>query len=261
MSQKGALLLSELAKNDKLVFTVKDAKKVLKEEPYLTLHFLKKNNWILGLKGGLYAIVPLEIGNKGAEDFIIHEFVMASYLTKPYYIAFWSALNYHGLSEQIPNSVFIAAKIAKKSLIILNSEFLFVKLQKNKFFGFEKINIENRKINISNINKTIADCLDHPEHSGGTEETAKSILFNHKELNFETIKNYALEMKNITILKRLGYILEKVGLLEEYKEIFKDVKLTKGYSKLDTISRRKGRYNDKWRLLVNIEVNPDRWMY
>lgn len=261
LSKKGALLLSELAGNDKLVFTVKEAKKILKEEPYLTLHYLKEKNWILALKGGLYAIVPLDIGIKGAEDFILHEFVIASYLTKPYYIAFWSALNYHGLSEQIPNSVFIASKSAKKLLIILNTEFLFVKLQENKFFGIEKINIENRKINISNINKTIADCLDHPEHSGGTEETAKSILFNHEELNFKTVKDYALEMKNITILKRLGYILEKVGLLEKYKEIFKDVKLTKGYSKLDTISRRKGHYNDKWKLLVNIEVNTDRWMY
>lgn len=68
-------------------------------------------------------------------------------------------------------------------------------------------------------------------------------------------------MKNITILKRLGYILEKVGLLEEYKDIFKEVKLTKGYSKFDTISKKKGKYNEKWKLQVNAEINSERWMY
>ena len=67
----------------------------------------------------------------------------------------------------------------------------------------------NRTAVISNINKTIADCLDHPEHSGGIEEVAGAIYFNYKELNFKEIKDYALQMRNMTILKRLGYILEK----------------------------------------------------
>jgi len=261
LSKKESFLLSELARENKVIFTVREAKKILKEEPYLTLHSLKEKKWILALKGGLYAIVPLDIGVKGSEDFIVHDFVIASHLTKPYYIGFWSALNYHGLSDQIPKSVFIATKKAKKSLTILNTEFVFVQLSDERFIGIEKIEIEDQKVNISNVNKNIVDCLDHPEHSGGIEEVARAIYFNHKELNFKKIKEYALKMKNMTILKRVGFILEKVGLLEEYMEILKEVKLTKGYSKFDTISKKKGKYNEKWKLLVNVEINPERWMY
>jgi len=261
LSKKESFLLSELARENKVIFTVREAKKILKEEPYLTLHSLKEKKWILALKGGLYAIVPLDIGVKGSEDFIVHDFVIASHLTKPYYIGFWSALNYHGLSDQIPKSVFIATKKAKKSLTILNTEFVFVQLSDERFIGIEKIEIEDQKVNISNVNKNIVDCLDHPEHSGGIEEVARAIYFNHKELNFKKIKEYALKMKNMTILKRVGFILEKVRLLEEYMEILKEVKLTKGYSKFDTISKKKGKYNEKWKLLVNVEINPERWMY
>ena len=47
-------------------------------------------------------------------------------------------------------------------------------------------------------------------------------------------------MKNMTILKRLGYICERTGLLDEYTEHFQDIKLTTGYSKLDTISKSSG---------------------
>ena len=261
LSKKQSFLLSELARENKSIFTANQAKKILKEEPYLTLHSLKEKRWILALKAGLYAIVPLDIGIKGAESFLVHDFIIASYLARPYYIGFWSALNYHGLSDQIPKSVFVSIKKAKKPLVILNTEFIFVQLNKERFFAIEQIEIEGKKINISNINKTIADCLDHPEHTGGIEEVARSVYFNHRQLNFEKIKLYALRMKNMTILKRLGFILERLNLWEEYKNIFKDLKLTKGYSKLDTISRERGKHNERWKLLINVEINPERWMY
>ncbi|MFP4081909.1 MAG: type IV toxin-antitoxin system AbiEi family antitoxin [Candidatus Aminicenantes bacterium] len=261
LSKKGSLLLSTLARENKNVFTIRDAKNILDEEPKKILSDLIRKKWILSLKRGLYVIVPLNIGTKGADDFIVHNFVIASYLVKPYFITFWSALNYHGLSDQIPTTVFVATHKALKSLEILNSRFLFVKLAENKFIGIQDIEIEGQIIRIANVNKTIADCLDHPEHSGGIEEVAKAIYFNHEELDLTSIKKYALEMENGTIFKRLGYILEQSDLWGKYKNIYSDIELTAGYPKLDTLSRRKGKYNDRWKLLVNVDINPERWMY
>jgi len=261
LTKRESFLLSTLARENRNIFRIKEAEQILKKNTKKVLFYLIQKKWVLPLKRGLYAIVPLDIGVRGAEDFIVHDFVIASHLTRPYYIAFWYALNYHGLSDQIPNTIFIATTKALKSLEILNSKFAFVTLNKNKFIGVEKIEIDGQDIAISNINKTVADCLDHPEHAGGTEEVARAIYFNNKELNFNKIKTYALKMKNMTIFKRLGYILEKVGILEEFRNIFKDLALTKGYSKLDTISKKKGNYNEQWKLLINAEINPDRWMY
>jgi len=261
LSKRGSLLLSTLARGNKNIFRIDEAKKILKEDPKKVLSYLIQKKWILHIKRGLYAIVPLDIGVKGSEDFIVHDFIIASHLAKPYYIALWSALNYHGLSDQIPKAVFIATKKAKKALTILNTEFVFVQLKNSSFIGIEKIEVENQKVNISNVNKTVADCLDHPEHSGGIEETARAIYFNHEDLDLNKVKDYSLKMNNITILKRLGYILEKTGLLEKYRGVFKDIPLTKGYSRFDTISQKKGKYNEKWKLNINVDINPQRWMY
>ncbi len=261
IGKKESILLSELARKNKPIFTAADAKAILKKDPYLTLHQLKKKKWILPIKGGLYAIVPLDIGVKGADSFIVHDFVVASYLVRPYYIGLWSALNYHGLSDQLPSSVFICTTKAKKPLSVLNSVFIFVQLSRNKFTGIEKIKIEGREISISDKNKTIVDCLDHPEHSGGIDEVARAIYFNHEELDFGKIREYALKMRNMTIFKRLGYILERTDLLEKYGWIFRGVKLSKGYSRLDKIGPKKGTHNEKWKLLVNVDINPERWMY
>jgi predicted transcriptional regulator of viral defense system len=261
LSKKGSFLLSFLSRENKIIFNINEVEKIIKENPKRLMSYLIQKKWVLQLKRGLYAIVPLEIGVRGSDDFLVHDFVVAPYLAKPYYIGFWSALNYHGLSDQIPKSVFIAITKAKKPIMILNSEFVFIQIKKDKFFGIDDIWIDENKIKISNINKTVVDCLDHPEHSGGIEEIACAIYFNHKGLNFKKIREYALRINNITIFKRLGYILDKIKLLDEYKYIFKDIKLTKGYSKLVTIPNRKGKYNERWKLIINVVIDPERWMY
>ncbi len=261
LGKKESLLLSELARQNKAIFTARDAKAILKENAYLTLHQLKRKKWILTIKGGLYAIVPLDIGIKGAESFIVHDFVIASHLTKPYYIGFWSALNYHGLSDQIPKSVFICTTRAKKPVSVLNSRFVFVQLTKAKFVGIEKAVIEGRNINISNKDKTLVDCLDHPEHAGGIDEIGKAIYFNHEELSFGKIREYGLKSQSVAVFKRLGFLLEATGLLEKYIATFEGVRLTEGYPVLDKLGAKRGKYSEKWKLLVNADINPKRWMY
>ncbi|NIA30540.1 MAG: hypothetical protein GWP06_11590 [Actinobacteria bacterium] len=131
--------------------------------------------WVLKLKRGLYIIVPLDIGVKGADSFIMHNFVIASKLVEPFYIGYWSALNYYGFSDQIPQATFIATTKAKKGLEILNTSYLFVQGSKTKFFGSCDIEIDGEIVKISDKNNTIADCLDHPKHGSGIDEIARSI--------------------------------------------------------------------------------------
>ncbi|MBN1938358.1 MAG: hypothetical protein JW843_02150 [Candidatus Aminicenantes bacterium] len=243
------------------MFTAQDAGAILREAPYLTLHNLKRKKWILAIKGGLYAIVPLDIGVKGAESFIVHDFVIASYLTRPYYIGMWSALNFHGLSDQIPSAVFICTTKAKKPVSVLTSKFVFVQLSSAKFTGIEKAVIEGREVNVSDKDKTIIDCLDHPEHAGGIDEVAKAIYFSHEELDFAKARGYALKMKNVAVFKRLGFILEATGLIDQYAGVLDGVRLTEGYPALDKLGPKKGKYSEKWKLFVNADINPKRWMY
>jgi predicted transcriptional regulator of viral defense system len=222
---------------------------------------LIRKKWVLPLKRGLYAMVPLDVGTKGADSFILHSFVIASHLVEPCYIGYWSALNHYGFSEQIPRTTFIATTKPKMPLKILNADYYFVRIEKKKFFDFSEIEIEGWKVNISSPEKTIADCLDHPEHSGGIDEVARAIYFNHEEMDVRKAYNSAERMGNVTILKRLGYILEVTGLLSIYRDSFSQFSPSKGYPLLDPLSPKKGKYNSRWGLLVNFELKPSGWMY
>lgn len=261
LTARESLLISALARQDRKIFSIKDARSMIESDAKKIMSSLISKKWVLPLKRGLYAIVPLDVGVKGADSFILHNFVIASHLAEPYYIGFWSALNHHGFSEQIPRTTFVATTKPKMPLKILDSDYYFIKIDKRKFFGFNEIEIEDWKVNISSPEKTIADCLDHPEHSGGIDEVARAIYFNHEEINLKEVHRLAKRMGNMTILKRLGYILEASGLLESYKNSFSSFSPSKGYPALDPVSPREGKHNSKWGLLVNFEINPDRWMY
>ncbi|MDW7681534.1 MAG: type IV toxin-antitoxin system AbiEi family antitoxin domain-containing protein, partial [bacterium] len=106
LGKKESFLISALSRDDKLIFTTDDAKAIIGEDAKSTIYHLAKKKWILQLKKGLYIIVPLDIGVKGADSFIMHNFVIASKLAKPYYIGYWSALNHYGFSDQIPAATF-----------------------------------------------------------------------------------------------------------------------------------------------------------
>ncbi len=261
LTDRESFLISTLARQDKAVFDIGDVRAVIAENAKKVMHSLIQKKWVLPLKRGLYAIVPLDVGVRGADSFVLHNFVIGSLLVEPYYIGFWSALNYHGLSDQIPRTTFVATREAKKSLNILNSRYYFVKLSDRKFFGFSETEIDSRKVNISTPEKTVADCLDHPEHSGGMDEIARSVFFCYKDLDLNRVKEHALRMENLTILKRLGYVLEATGLLDSFTQVFEGVRLSTGYSSLDPLSPRSGKYNSRWRLLINREIDREGWMY
>lgn len=246
LGKKSSRLLSEIAEKNKTIFTIDDAVKILKgKKSSITklLHDLTRNKWLFRISRGKYLILPLEAGVKA--EFTEHEFVLASQFVLPYYISYWSALNYYGFTEQVSNTIFVATSKRKKEKNILNVKIKFVTIKKNKFFGFKKIVINNYPINIAEKEKVIIDCLDFPRNSGGIIEVIKAIDSAKEELDFKKLEKYAKKMKNYAIIHRLGYILELLDLKTNLIP-------SKHYVFLDPLTRKKKIYHPKWKLILNM---------
>lgn len=258
LSERESRILSELSFMEKTIFSITDIKNFAPNPNDLLFNLIKKN-WILKIKNGVYMIVPLDAGELGAKAYTVHSFVLASYLVTPYYIGYWSALNYHGMTEQTPSSVYVATTKARHTKHILNNEFKFVTMHKQKFFGISETEIEHKTIKMSDPEKTIVDCLDHPEHCGGIEEVAKSLYFS-KRLNQQLLVNHCINMGNTTITKRLGYISEITGLFD-LLSVLGNVRIsTSSYSILDPkLPSIKSKINERWKLRINAKINPDSW--
>jgi len=253
-------LLASLSERGHNVFTLEDVISTLGvtyENAKVIVNRLEKKAWLIRLTRGKYLIVPLEAGVKSL--YTEHGFVIASHLVNPYYIGYGSALNHHGFSELVPSVVYVATSKRRRNRTVLHTKFRFITVTKSKMFGTEAATISGTKVKISDVEKTIADCLDHPECCGGVDEVAKSIFFEHKELDMKKVVENAEKMGNKTIIKRLGYLLELFSY-HEYEHLFENVELSEGYPKLDPKLPKKGKFNSRWRLLLNTEIDPERWM-
>jgi predicted transcriptional regulator of viral defense system len=254
LTRNESLLLSSLSEKGKTIFRIEDVVNELMcsyKYAKVLANNLTKKKWVINLRRGVYLIVPLSAGVSA--HYTEHEFVIASHLVSPYYIAYWSALNFYGFTEQTPFTVFVATTKRTKNREVLNTKYNFITLSKRKFFGFEPTAVSTYKVNISDREKTLADALDHPEYCGGISEAAKSLWNAKEKVSMEKIVSYAERMRNTAIVKRLGYLLESLNINVD-SEILSKMRgmISPGMSALDPTIPRKGTYNTRWNLLLNI---------
>lgn len=94
------------------------------------------------------------------------EYVIGNYLAPEGAIAYWSALNLHGMTEQISNTVFVQSPKLKKDKTVFGVRYQFVKVKSAKITGFETAGYGNHSYKITDREKTIIDCFDLPEYGG-----------------------------------------------------------------------------------------------
>jgi len=256
ITKKETYLLSTLAKEGKTIINLEDISKVLNATYYyakVIADRLRKKKWLIQIAKGKYLISPLSAGVES--EYTEHEFVVASNLAgkKTYYIAYWTALNHYGYTEQTPFTVFIATTSRIASTTIHGVNYKFVTINKKKFFGTRNHFIGNQKIRISDKNKTIVDSLDHPECCGGIAEVAKCLWNAKDDISFEKIVEYSQKMHNSTIIKRLGYLIDTLEL-EISSSLYDKMQnlIGEGRSWLDPHSTKNKKSRLKWKLFVNV---------
>ena len=255
LGELGSNLLAEMSRQEKRIFTFEDAAKFYGSSSSALrelLSTLVERRWLQRVEKGKYLILPLEAGSEG--EWTEHEFIIASCLIEPYYIGFHSALNYHGYTEQVSRTVFIAStrRKLKSTLEISGVTYRFVCMSERKFFGATEVVLDGHKVNISDPEKTIVDCLDRLRYCGGVAEVAKALWYGRDELDFLKMAEYARRAGNKAVSQRLGYLLETLGSGTEETITLLHESRSKRYAPLDTLGSSKGRYIDRWKVLVNV---------
>ena len=233
----------------KRFFTIEDVlstTNIQREVLWVILSRLEKKGWIERIEKGKYMIIPL-----GAEKgkYTLNEFIIGSLLVNPYCVAYWSALNFYGLTEQFPNTVFLQTTSRKKKQAteIFGVRYRIVRVKEEKFFGTRKEWIEDTQVNITDKEKTLLDCLDKPQYCGGVIEVAKALKYG-SELDKKKLVEYAQKIENSGVIRRLGYLCDFLAIDIALPEI-----KTRNYLVLDPTISHKGQKNAKWRLIINLD--------
>ncbi|MFH1638486.1 MAG: hypothetical protein ABIB71_08725 [Candidatus Woesearchaeota archaeon] len=235
---KGTEFIGNLYRLEKPTFTIKDAARIIgKNENYtrLFINRLKKGGRIKEIEGGKYTILtePLPI---------------ASNIIFPSYISFITALSYYGLITQLPLVILVASLKPKKGLNIMGQEVKFIKLSKERFFGYRKEKVQGKFIFIAEPEKAVIDSLLLPTYCP-IGEAYNAITSG--ELGKAKLVEYCLRVNSKVVAKRLGYFLEKAGH-EPNSELIHAINTS--YDKLNPSLPSKGKRDKRWRLIINEAV-------
>ena len=257
-------LMLSLEQKNLPVFTTGDAKEILgtgDSSVWHILHRLAGKRRIERIERGKYLLVPAAAGPD--RYWAEHMGVLASRLIEPYYVGFWTAMSLWDMTEQIPLTVQIATTKRKRNFKYGGNLFEFVTLSEKKFFGFGEENADcGKKFNVSSREKTIVDCLMHPEYCGGIIEAVKSLWNAREEVCWPAVLEAAERVQVDVVLKRLGYLLSVLDIEKEISDKIAKMKKTSVHL-LDPRYGRKGATTSKeYGLAVNITRDELlEWMY
>ncbi len=257
--------VSSLQSNGRLFFSFKElidaypthSKAALK----LSLNRLSSKQKILSIYKGFYVIIPPEYKHRKIippELFIDQLF---SYLNRQYYVGLLSAAALHGVSHQQAMEYYIF--INKPAIRPTNVEGLKINyVVKNSLAvnGIEKRKTDAGYINISNPELTAVDLIDYQQRIGGLNR-ASTILYELSDsMSPEKLKEVLNDNISLSVLQRLGYILDVVLHKKELSLIIKDFLSGKKLFRvpLKPGSKKAGfNVNDDWKVIENYKIETD----
>jgi len=223
-------LMKELGK--KVVFSLNDIQKInnsSKEYSKIILSRLLERNLIKRITKNSYT-TKLNI------------MAVASNIKIPCYISFWSASSYYGFTEQILSTIYVATTRKIKDLNFQGYKIKFIKMK--DFFGYQKIRTGDDEIFIVDAEKLIIDCFLSYKSMGNFDEIKK--VFSNATISLDKLVGYLKIIKNQTLIKRVGYLLES----EKNLDISMEFVLDSNYVLLNPFSKKYKGINSKWRIKI-----------
>lgn len=167
-------------------------------------------------------------------------FLIASNIVHPSYISFWSASYYLGFTEQIVNMIQVATTRRVRMINYEGYDIKFVPLK--YFFGQRKIRTAEGEIFIVENEKLLIDAFLHPNEMGNFDEILK--IFRNAEISENKIVEYLKRVKVQSVIKRVGYLLEK----EKGLDISSYFYIDRNYARLNPFSTEARKIDSKWRV-------------
>lgn len=236
-------ILSYLEDNEIVIFALQDIYRDFKEhysysEFCEALSKLNHTGHIERFEKGKYI-------KRGFKD----QYVIGNRITEDAVIAYWSALNLHGLTEQFSNTVFVQTTRKKQNKRIFNVDYKVVKVKSEKMVGIINFGYGNHSFKITDKEKTILDCFDLPEYAGDFHWAMEAFVRNR--WNQDLLVKYCNAVGNEAAVKRMGYLadLHKMPMSRFIR--FAKEKVNNTINLLNPLASNTGNIITKWGLKIN----------
>ncbi len=240
-------------------FYVADAARVLDLDLDRTrrlLGYLARRGWLSRIRRGLYVAVPLDTRRPG--EWVEDPWVVAQRVFDPCYIGGWTACEHWELTEQLFRTVLVvtAKRVRDREPVLQGLPYRVTVRAANKLFGTRPVWRDQVRVQVSDPSRTMIDLLDDPTLGGGIRTVADilSEYFRSEHRNDTLLVDYGDRLGNRAVFKRLGLLLEHLGVdASELEESCLD-RRSSGLVALDPSVGAKGRIVRRWGVRVNVTL-------
>jgi predicted transcriptional regulator of viral defense system len=213
-----------------------------------------EQGWLRRVRRGLYIAVPVEAPPRSwSQDAL----VLASAVWSPCYFSGFTAARHWGLTEQVFRTTIVktARRVRTATASLLDAEYLLMHITDDALeWGLEPVWQEEVRLLFADPTRTIVEILDAPRIGGGIRHATEILRAYLDEHEGERLVEYALQLGNRAVLKRLGFLLESQGwgspeLIAECR-----AELSSGISLLDPDGPHMGPRVSAWRLRANVAL-------
>jgi predicted transcriptional regulator of viral defense system len=256
--------VDDLQRKGRITFSLKEVYKQFpsRNEATLknTLARLAGKSRIISVWKGFYVIIPIEYSSQGIVPPVLYINDLMKYLGRPYYISLLNAAVFYGAAHQQP----------QEFCVVTTSGSIRSSIKKGV-----KINFTNKKeiptelvltyktktgyVNVSTPELTAADLVQYEKETGGLNRVSAILNELANELHFKQLPELFFEYVPITVIQRLGYLLDiELGYTDITGELLEKMNELKRPERNAPLKNRKSTFgsiiNKKWRIVVNEQI-------
>ena len=250
-----AKVLQKLIGQGKTIFTLDEACEVYAHSRQETTDLLRDlvNRGVLArIKSGVF--MTLQMGQEQSQ--LTNWPLIARLLIgdNDYYLSHYSAMRLHGMTTHPVMDVLITTSRRIKSKKIQNFVYRFIYTKPEHCWGKVELWVtKQEKVYVSDLERTLLDGLDRSDLCGGIKEIIRGIWVKQQKFDWHKLVFYAKRYHSRAAVKRLGFILEKLNVGEDYlPSLEKTILSAKDYILLDPDGSKSGKYYSRWRIQINI---------
>lgn len=201
---------------------------------------MSKAGWLIRLKKGQYLVVT-DISTLGFTD--VSEFVVAHSFNPDAYISFESALQYHGMFDQMLARIDSVTTRTAKTYQVLQTTYTFSTIKEKLFFGFTQISVNKQSVNMAEKEKAILDLLYFRSSDYALSLVVEKLKEYQDQFDFKKLADYSSRY-SLSMVRKTGFLLDRLGIDTTELYLRNPVK-NNSYAKLTSDATQ---FNPKWRL-------------
>ena len=253
--------IRDLASNGRYHFSTAEAIEVVGGQPPAVraqLRRLKNQGLLAEPARSFHVIVPPEFARLGclpAEQFIDQ---LMRVRGEPYYVALLSAAERHGAAHQRPQACQVMVRKNRAALECGQVRVEFVARGDLEKMDVTRVNTPRGVLRYSTPEVTALELVGYPNHAAGLSNVATVLSELAEEIDACKLLE-AAGLSPVSWSQRLGYLLELVGQSALAQKLAPFVEEhARSYTPLRRAASIAGaERNRSWRLVVNVDVDPD----